>query len=274
MDAISPKPTGEAHLPPGHPPVRHGKIGVLLANLGSPSGTDYWSVRRYLKEFLSDRRVIETPRAAVVADPQRHHPLDPAAEIRPRLFAGLEQGAGRGAARHHHPRAGREAGGGDRQRAHHRRLGDALWRPLDPVADVGAQGAGLRAHPRRLALPAICGGDDRDRQRLGLRSARIDALAAGGPDASALPRRPGLYRRARRLARSRPRPARLRAGGGARLVPRPAARLSRQGRPLSLPVPEDDAAAARSSRLAEGPAPDHLPVALRPARSGSSPIPT
>ncbi len=39
-----------------------GRIGVLLVNLGSPSGTDYWSVRRYLKEFLSDRRVIETPR--------------------------------------------------------------------------------------------------------------------------------------------------------------------------------------------------------------------
>jgi ferrochelatase len=39
-----------------------GRIGVLLVNLGSPSGTDYWSMRRYLKEFLSDRRVIETPR--------------------------------------------------------------------------------------------------------------------------------------------------------------------------------------------------------------------
>ncbi len=35
---------------------------MLLVNFGSPSGTDYWSVRRYLKEFLSDRRVIETPR--------------------------------------------------------------------------------------------------------------------------------------------------------------------------------------------------------------------
>lgn len=39
-----------------------GKIGVLLVNLGTPEATDYWSVRRYLKEFLSDRRVIETPR--------------------------------------------------------------------------------------------------------------------------------------------------------------------------------------------------------------------
>ena len=35
------------------------KTGILLVNLGTPDGTDYWSVRRYLKEFLSDRRVIE-----------------------------------------------------------------------------------------------------------------------------------------------------------------------------------------------------------------------
>jgi protoporphyrin/coproporphyrin ferrochelatase len=32
---------------------------VLLVNLGTPDATDYWSMRRYLKEFLSDRRVIE-----------------------------------------------------------------------------------------------------------------------------------------------------------------------------------------------------------------------
>ncbi|MBI2717320.1 MAG: ferrochelatase [Rhizobiales bacterium] len=46
-------------LPDGHPPIAHGKIGVLLINLGTPEATDYWSMRRYLKEFLSDRRVIE-----------------------------------------------------------------------------------------------------------------------------------------------------------------------------------------------------------------------
>ena len=51
-----------AHLPPDHPPVKPRKIGVLLLNLGTPDGTDYWSVRRYLKEFLSDPRVIETPK--------------------------------------------------------------------------------------------------------------------------------------------------------------------------------------------------------------------
>ena len=39
-----------------------GRVGVLIVNLGTPEGTDYWSIRRYLSEFLSDRRVIETPR--------------------------------------------------------------------------------------------------------------------------------------------------------------------------------------------------------------------
>ena len=51
-----------AHLPPNHPVVLPEKIGVVLLNLGTPDATDYWSVRRYLKEFLSDPRVIETPK--------------------------------------------------------------------------------------------------------------------------------------------------------------------------------------------------------------------
>ncbi|WP_300390292.1 ferrochelatase [Henriciella sp.] len=45
--------------PDGHPAIAEGKTGVLLVNLGTPDGTDYWSMRRYLSEFLSDRRVIE-----------------------------------------------------------------------------------------------------------------------------------------------------------------------------------------------------------------------
>jgi ferrochelatase len=44
-------------------PEGAGRIGVLLVNLGTPDGTSYWPMRRYLKEFLSDRRVIETNRA-------------------------------------------------------------------------------------------------------------------------------------------------------------------------------------------------------------------
>ena len=47
---------------PAAAPASAGKIGVLLVNLGTPDGTSYWPMRRYLKEFLSDRRVIETNR--------------------------------------------------------------------------------------------------------------------------------------------------------------------------------------------------------------------
>jgi len=51
-----------SHLPPGHPVILPRRIGVLLVNLGTPDATDYWSMRRYLKEFLSDPRVIEENR--------------------------------------------------------------------------------------------------------------------------------------------------------------------------------------------------------------------
>lgn len=50
-----------SHAPASHPAVSPAKIGVIIANLGTPDATDYWSMRRYLKEFLSDPRVIEPP---------------------------------------------------------------------------------------------------------------------------------------------------------------------------------------------------------------------
>jgi ferrochelatase len=42
-----------------HPPVKFGKTGVLIVNLGTPDSTSWLDIRKYLKEFLSDRRVIE-----------------------------------------------------------------------------------------------------------------------------------------------------------------------------------------------------------------------
>lgn len=48
-------------LPADHPPVRSGRVGVLLCNLGTPDAPDARSVKRYLGEFLSDRRVVEIP---------------------------------------------------------------------------------------------------------------------------------------------------------------------------------------------------------------------
>jgi ferrochelatase len=61
MNLAAPPPTAQ-RLPAAHPAVRSGRVGVLLMNLGTPDATDYWSMRRYLKQFLSDRRVIEVPR--------------------------------------------------------------------------------------------------------------------------------------------------------------------------------------------------------------------
>ena len=45
--------------PADHPAVASGRIGVLLVNLGTPDAANAASVRRYLREFLSDARVIE-----------------------------------------------------------------------------------------------------------------------------------------------------------------------------------------------------------------------
>jgi len=55
MDSLLPSP-----LPADGP--NRDRTGVLLVNLGTPDTTDYWSVRRYLKEFLSDPRVVDLPR--------------------------------------------------------------------------------------------------------------------------------------------------------------------------------------------------------------------
>jgi len=46
-------------LPPGHPAIPRQRIGVLLINLGTPDAPDAGAVKRYLGEFLSDRRVVE-----------------------------------------------------------------------------------------------------------------------------------------------------------------------------------------------------------------------
>lgn len=51
-------------IPADHPPIPPRKIGVLLTNLGTPDGPDAKSVKRYLGEFLSDRRVVEIPAIA------------------------------------------------------------------------------------------------------------------------------------------------------------------------------------------------------------------
>ena len=46
-------------IPADHPKIKPAKIGVILANLGTPDATDYWSMRKYLSQFLSDKRVVD-----------------------------------------------------------------------------------------------------------------------------------------------------------------------------------------------------------------------
>ena len=57
-DALAPAKRPN-NSPADHPKVPKQKVGILLANLGTPDHHDYWSMRRYLGEFLSDRRVID-----------------------------------------------------------------------------------------------------------------------------------------------------------------------------------------------------------------------
>lgn len=59
MPDTSPAGQRPDHAPATHPNLPKERIGVLLANLGTPDNYDYWSMRRYLSEFLSDRRVID-----------------------------------------------------------------------------------------------------------------------------------------------------------------------------------------------------------------------
>ncbi|MFT6676626.1 MAG: ferrochelatase [Sulfitobacter sp.] len=53
------QPARPPHANADHPALPRQKTGVLLANLGTPDNYDYWSMRRYLGEFLSDQRVID-----------------------------------------------------------------------------------------------------------------------------------------------------------------------------------------------------------------------
>ena len=51
-------------IPAGHPSIPRPRVGVLLINLGTPDAPEPKAVKRYLAEFLSDRRVVELPRIA------------------------------------------------------------------------------------------------------------------------------------------------------------------------------------------------------------------
>ena len=232
------------------------KTGVLLVNLGTPDATDYWSMRRYLKEFLSDQPGDRDAEARLVADPEPHHSLGATDRQRQGLRLHLEQGAGREPAAHDHARPVRQA----------RCLGRGARRPRLAATDsdmsssngacatatrrskrastslVEATAAtsfcwcrsirNMRRRPRRRSatrpsrLWRPCGSSRRcgSRTHISQSQAYIDALA--------------------RSIKAGDRQAPLQAGGPARLVPRRATEVRRQGRSLSGALHRDVAAPA------------------------------
>ena len=146
----------DRRLRPTRPPRRRSACCWSIS--ARPDAADAPAVRRYLKEFLSDPRVIENQGLVWQARAQRHHPADPAAHQSPRLPEDLERRAQRIAAQDHHPRAGREARRRARRRSGRTIVVDWAMRYGNPSIASRLDGAGrarLRAHPGDPALSAI-----------------------------------------------------------------------------------------------------------------------
>ena len=171
------------------PPSRLAASAFSWSISAPPRATDYWSMRRYLKEFLSDKRVIETSRLLwwpvlnLIILTKRPGPQGA------RLCVDLEQRARRGAAEDHHARAGRGSRGASESHCGRQgdgRLGDALRQAGDARAHPGPARSRVRPHPAGAALSAICRRDLRDRVRPRLSGADGHALAAGFAGLAAL----------------------------------------------------------------------------------------
>ena len=231
---------------------RRGRIGVLIVNLGTPDATDAGSVRRYLREFLSDRRVIEDQGLvwkfvlnAIIL------PLRPRRKGT-RLREDLEPRAQRIAAQDHHARAGRQARAALAARSTSGIVVDWAMRYGNPSLDSRLEAlvqARLRAHPAGAALSAIRRGDHRDRLRRGLprRSAGMrcqPALRVAPPYYDD----PVYIEALAASIEAELQGAVVQARHDPRLVPRHPESLCRRRRSLSAPLRGDGAAAARAAR--------------------------
>ncbi len=179
-------------LPSGHPPVAFDRIGVLLLNLGTPDGTDYWPMRRYLKEFLSDERVIEEPRwkwwpiLNLIILTVRPGPKG-------RDYATIwNNDKNEGPLKTNHTKPSGEIGKQARRRsADRRRLGDALCQSDDGEPYPGAERAGVRPNSACSALSSVRRRDNGDGLRRCVPGADEDALAAVGAHDAELSRSSG-----------------------------------------------------------------------------------
>ena len=227
-----------------------GRIGVLLVNLGTPDVTGYWAMRRYLKEFLSDRRVIEENRLKwwlvlnliiLTVRPGRKGRDYDKIWNRERDESPLKTIT----------RSQSDKLDEMMDKLDKRIRVDWAMRYGNPSIRFAAGGAGctgLRTHSDRAAVSAIRRGDHRygcDEVFRALARMRFQpTLRVAAPYYAET----GLYRRARSLAQCSAGEARLQAGGDPRLVSRHAGGLRRQRRSLSTAVRRDDrASCARSS---------------------------
>ncbi len=168
-----------SHLPPDHPKVAFGKVGVLLVNLGTPDGHDKRNMRKYLEEFLTDKRVIEWPKAlwypilyGIVLNTRPKKSGHAYASI---WNNELDESPLRTFTR---AQADKLVGGArrcDRSSSSTGPCATAIRR--SPSRLEALQRTGLRADRDLPALSAIFGGDDGDGQRQDVRGADEDALA-------------------------------------------------------------------------------------------------
>ena len=239
---------------PAGPSARRGaeRIGVVLLNLGTPDGTDYWSMRRYLSEFLSDRRVIDYPPWLWQPLLQLRHPDAGGPAAGPGLRVDLEQGADESplktvtrSRRRSWRRGSRPARPGSWSTGRCATAIPAIEEVLERLVTQGCPGCCSWRSIRNMRRP-------RPPPPTTRRSTRWAPCAGSRRCAPwALPRSPDLYPAAGGQHRA-PSGRRLdwRAGPGGDVLPRHAQAPAQERRPLSLPLPEDDAAGARGPGLA------------------------
>ena len=230
--------------PAGHPDIPSRRIGVLLINLGTPDAPEPKAVRRYLAEFLSDRRVIEIP--PIAWQPILHGIIlrtrpkksahaykqvwtehgSPLAAITRRKAIALQERLGEAAIVRHAMRYGNPSIAAELREMKAEGCERILLAPL---------------YPQYCAATTATANDAR------LRGAGRHALAAGDPHLAALLRRSRLYRRAEGQSGAAAGGAGFRAGEAAAQLPRHAAAHAGTRRSLSLPLPEDGAPARRAA---------------------------
>ena len=191
---------------------------------------DYWPMRRYLKEFLSDRARHRGAEMEVVADPEPHHPDRASQPQGPRLRDDLEQGAERGAAQDDHAQPGRDSSPTATRRPSRassstgpcatpiRRRKAAFWRSRNRAATASCF---VPLYPQYAAATTATACDQAFRALMRMRWQPAVSVAPSYHDD------PAYIDALARSMRKHLADARFRAGENHRDIPRHAAKISR-----------------------------------------------